>query len=85
MTLMRELKAIGATNAEVARPRGLTGRERLRRVAQGYEPFRRDGRLPASYEVIYAHAWAPEPGQPRRTRGGEIASFPLERLRGSRR
>jgi malonyl-CoA O-methyltransferase len=85
MTLMRELKAIGATNAEAARPRGLTGRERLRRVAQGYEPFRRDGRLPASYEVIYAHAWAPEPGQPRRTRSGEIASFPLERLRGSRR
>jgi malonyl-CoA O-methyltransferase len=85
MTLMRELKAIGATNAEAARPRGLTGRERLRHVAQGYEPFRRDGRLPASYEVIYAHAWAPEPGQPRRTRSGEIASFPLERLRGSRR
>jgi len=21
---------------------------------------RRDGRLPASYEVVYGHAWAPE-------------------------
>jgi len=41
--------------------------------------------LPATYEVIYAHAWAPDPGQPRRRGGGEIASFPIERLRGSRR
>jgi len=24
-----------------------------------YESFRRDGRLPASYEVVFAHAWVP--------------------------
>jgi len=84
-TLMRELKAIGATNADSARARGLTGRARYRRVVEAYEAFRDKGLLPATYEVIYAHAWAPDPGQPRRGRGGEIASFPLERLRGSRR
>lgn len=81
MALMRDLKAIGATNADAHRARGLTGRERLRRMTAAYEPFRRDGMLPATYEVLYAHAWGPEPGQPRRSRGGEIATFPVERLR----
>jgi malonyl-CoA O-methyltransferase len=85
-TLMRELKAIGATNADARRARGLTGKTHLRRALDAYESFRRDDALPATYEVIYAHAWGAEPGQPRRDRGGgEIASFPIERLRGSRR
>src|SRR4029079_5566592 len=59
--LMRELKAIGATNADAKRQRGLTGKARWRRMLEAYEVFRRDGRLPATYEVIYAHAWAPDP------------------------
>ncbi len=82
--LMRDLKAIGATNADSRRARALTGRQRLAAVAAAYEPFRRDGVLPATYEVIYAHAFAPPPGQPRRSGGVEIATFPIERLRGSR-
>ncbi len=83
--LMRELRAIGATNADTKRQRTLTGKAHLARVVAGYEPFRRDGVLPATYEVVYAQAFAPAPGQPRRTPGGEIASFPIERLRGRRR
>ena len=83
--LMRELKALGATNADARRARGLTGKSRYRHAIEAYERFRRDDRLPATYEVISAHAFAPEPGQPRRGQGGEIASFPVEKLRGSRR
>lgn len=83
--LMHELRAIGATNADTRRQRSLTGRGRLRRVEAAYERFRREGVLPATYEVVYAHAFAPEPGQPRRTPQGEVASFPIDRLRGSRR
>ena len=60
-TMMRELKAIGAHNATVGRPRGLTGRARWSRVLARLEAFRRDGRLPATYEVVYGHAWKPEP------------------------
>jgi malonyl-CoA O-methyltransferase len=82
--LMRELKAIGATNADAKRLRGLTGGGRWRRAVAAYESFRVDGKLPATYEVIYAHAWAPDQGQPRRAGGGEIATFSLDRLRGSR-
>jgi malonyl-CoA O-methyltransferase len=83
--VMRELKALGATNADARRARGLTGKRHFRRVLDAYEQFRADGVLPATYEVISAHAWAPDVGQPRRGRGGEIATFPVERLRGSRR
>ncbi|MGN6519684.1 MAG: malonyl-ACP O-methyltransferase BioC [Dokdonella sp.] len=83
--LMRELRAIGATNADVQRQRTLTGKAHLARVEAAYEPFRVDGVLPATYEVVYAIARAPAPGQPRRERGGDVASFPIERLRGSRR
>jgi malonyl-CoA O-methyltransferase len=25
------------------------------------ERFRREGRLPATFEVVYGHAWKPEP------------------------
>jgi malonyl-CoA O-methyltransferase len=58
--LMRDLKTLGAHNATHDRPRGLTGRARLVAVEQAYEIHRTVGRLPASYEVVYGHAWAPE-------------------------
>jgi malonyl-CoA O-methyltransferase len=84
--LMRDLKAIGATNADLHRRRGLTGKSRLQAVAGAYEAYRRDdGRLPATYEVLYAHAWGPRPGQPRRQGGTDIATFPVDQLRIRRR
>jgi len=58
-TLMQDLKHQGAHNVTAGRPRGLTGRHRLQRVEQAYEALRRDGVLPASYEVVYGHAWSP--------------------------
>ena len=83
--LMRELKAIGASNADAGRGRGLGGKARLARVLAAYEAHRRDGEVPATYEVVYAQAFGPDPMQPRRGQGGDIAAFPIERLRGSRR
>ena len=61
-TLMRDLKAVGAHNVTAGRPHGLTGKQRLQKVIKRYEQFRMDdGLLPATYEVIYGHAWAPIP------------------------
>lgn len=57
----RDLKAIGAHNALSGRPRGLAGRGAWRRMAERYERQRRDGSLPATYEVIYGHAWKVPP------------------------
>ena len=42
-----------------ARRHGLTGRGRLAGVRAAYEALREDGRLPATFEVIYGHAWKP--------------------------
>jgi len=58
--LMADLKGGGARNATDQRPRGLTGPRRLAALEAAYEIHRCDGRLPASYEVVYGHAWAPE-------------------------
>lgn len=71
-SLMRDLKAIGAQNACTERPRGLTGPRRLREVERAYEGFRRDGSLPASYEVVFGQAWGAIEGQ-RRDQEGEFA------------
>jgi malonyl-CoA O-methyltransferase len=59
--LMRDLKAIGAHNVTAGRPRGLMGRQRWQRMLAALEATRREGRLPASFEVVYGHAWKPEP------------------------
>jgi malonyl-CoA O-methyltransferase len=59
--LMRDLKAIGAHNVTAGRPRGMMGRQRWQRMLAALETTRRDGRLPATFEVVYGHAWKPEP------------------------
>jgi len=56
--LMRDLKGIGAHNAAAARNRGLLGKSAWARLEHAYETHRLDGRLPATFEVIYGHAWA---------------------------
>ncbi len=61
--LMRDLKAIGAHNMTDGRARGLTGRKRLQKLEAGYEKYRSDDRLPATYEVVFGQAWAPTPGE----------------------
>jgi malonyl-CoA O-methyltransferase len=84
--LLQELQGLGATHADRARERHLTGKQHYRRMLAAYEGMRVDGRIPATWEVVTAHAWGPPPGQSRRgPAGGEIASFPLDSLRGSRR
>lgn len=80
--LMRELQQLGAQNALAARRRSLTGRHRLQGMVAAYEQFRdEDGRLPATFEVVYGHAWVPE--QPRQTRDADTGEVrvPLDSLR----
>ena len=59
----RDLKAIGATNAAHARPRALMGRRRWERALAALDGLRRDGRIPATFEVIYGHAWKAAPAR----------------------
>ncbi len=74
--IMRDLRGIGAVNTLAGRRRGLSTRRDLQRMAEAYESFRQDGRLPATYEVVYAHAWRPQPGV-RAQDGSTVATFPF--------
>ena len=63
--LMRDLRAMGAGNANAGRSRGLTGKAALAGMTEAYEQTRSNGRLSATFEVVYGQAWAPsgDPGQ----------------------
>ncbi len=56
-SVMRDLKSIGAHNATDGRARGLLGRGFLQKLESNYEQYRADGKLPATFEVVYGHAW----------------------------
>lgn len=61
--VMRDLKAIGAHNATEGRRRGLDGKGFLQALADRYERFRKACKLPATFEVVYGHAWKSEAKQ----------------------
>jgi len=72
-SLMRDLKCIGAHNAAASRRRGLLGKASWARLEQAYESHRLEGRLPASFEVIYGHAWAGD--KTKREDGRQVIQF----------
>lgn len=78
MALMRDLKSIGARNATMGRPRSLLGRARIQRVLTAYEAFRKDGRLPATYEIVYGAAWGTEGRPAKSVHAGEVRIRPSE-------
>jgi len=59
--VMQDLKSIGAHNATGGRAQGMMGKAAWQRVTENYEKLRRDGKLPATFEIIYGHAWNPAP------------------------
>lgn len=79
--LMRDLKAIGAHNVTAGRARGLTGKRTLSAMISAYESHRRpDGKLPATYEVVFGHAWASDsPARARAGHDGEVR-VPIGRI-----
>jgi len=62
--LAADLKAVGARNATAGRPRGLTGPRKFAAMQAAYETYRTDGRLPATYEVVFGRAFAPAKSTP---------------------
>lgn len=59
--VMQDLKSIGAHNATAGRAPGMMGKAAWQRVTENYEKLRRDGKLPATFEIIYGHAWKSAP------------------------
>jgi malonyl-CoA O-methyltransferase len=55
--LMLDLKGIGASTLKSNNHKGLTGKDKFKKMRINYEKLRQDSKLPASYEVIYGHAF----------------------------
>ena len=86
MTVLRDLKDIGAHNMARGRTGALTGKQRFARFVSAYEAQRgADGLIPSTYEVVYGHAWAPvKPGRGGADSDGTIA-IPLSSIGRRRR
>ncbi len=54
--LLQDIKAIGAQTVD-NRSKSLTGKNKFQLMTKMYETYRTQGKLPATYEVIYGHAW----------------------------
>lgn len=59
--LARDLRMSGQSNVATDRPRGLMARRTWKAMERHYEAARRDGRLPATFEIVFGHAWKPAP------------------------
>lgn len=74
--LMRELRAMGETNILTARRRQPMRRATLMRACEMYaEHFGgADGRVRATFEVVFLTGWAPGPDQPKALRPGSATT-----------
>jgi SAM-dependent methyltransferase len=70
--LMADLRAMGATNILAARRRAPTRRATMLRMAEIYgERFSDvDGRIRATFEIVYLSGWAPHESQPKPLKPG---------------
>jgi NADH dehydrogenase [ubiquinone] 1 alpha subcomplex assembly factor 5 len=75
LALMRDLRGMGETNALAARRRRPLRRATLARAAAIYrERFGNgDGRVRATFEIVYLTGWAPDVSQPKPLRPGSAA------------
>lgn len=78
--LLQDLRHIGANVTAEGHRQGLTTRRELDRVYRAYEKFRTQQGLPATYEIIYGHAWkSSEANQKSSNRGSTCnVSFSLK-------
>ncbi|MDV7340071.1 methyltransferase domain-containing protein [Terasakiella sp. A23] len=65
MKLMKDLKGMGENNKVLERRKNFTKRELIMQAMQRYmEEFAGDdGRVPATFQVMYLTAWKPDPSQ----------------------
>lgn len=70
--LMQELRGMGEGNAIDARRKGMTPRAVFLRAAEIYQARHAepDGRIPASFQVLYLTGWAPDVSQQQPLRPG---------------
>ncbi|MFY0682017.1 MAG: methyltransferase domain-containing protein [Thalassovita sp.] len=80
--LMKDLRAMGEVNAMDARLRSLTRPSVLRRAADIYREVHGDGdgRIPATFELVFLTGWCPDDSQPQPLRPGSAKARLAEAL-----
>jgi len=77
LALMRDLRAMGETNALAERPRAMARRDVMLAAAALYTERHGDteGRIPATFDIVYLSGWAPDASQqkPLRPGSGQIS------------
>jgi malonyl-CoA O-methyltransferase len=83
--LAADLKAVGEVNALAGRRKGLTGPRTFDAMRAAYEAHRRDGRLPATYEVVFGQAWGPRESAGRLASSNTVSLEAMRRQLGAKR
>ncbi len=85
--LMADLRRMGATNVLVERRRNPTRRSTLVRMAQIYgERFAdSDGRIRATFDVIWLSGWAPHESQQKPLKPGSAKASLAEAVKNAKR
>ncbi len=76
LRLIGDIRGMGEANAAIERRRQFTRRTTLFDAVARYRDLYADdqGRIPATFQVIYLTAWAPDPSQPKPLRRGSAKS-----------
>lgn len=76
LALMKDLRGMGETNAVKARRSGFLRRGTLGRAVEAYRARHAgaDGRIPATFRIIFVTAWAPSATQPKPLRPGSATA-----------
>ncbi|TCV84765.1 malonyl-ACP O-methyltransferase BioC [Sulfurirhabdus autotrophica] len=82
MSLLKEIKAMGAHNVTMGRRHGMMGKSEWAKLQSIYEQFRREGRLPATFEVVYGHAWVNQKNL-KTSDGSQIIQMHIQRKKGA--
>lgn len=77
--LLQDLRACGGGMARASDAPRLKGRAMLADLARAYRRAPEGGVFPATFELVYGHAWAPR-ADTRPQDGSTVATFPLNRL-----
>jgi len=76
-SVMLDLKSIGANtilkNQKKAVEKGLVTPAKLKKVITHYETYRKNGVIPASYEVVYGHAWKTKQRETKKPQDGRVS------------
>jgi SAM-dependent methyltransferase len=76
LKLMADLRGMGEANALAAMPRHFTRRSIILRAAEVYRERHEgtDGRIPASFQIVYLTGWAPDPSQQKPLKPGSATT-----------